>query len=290
MNRLIKKNSSLVLRLVCTILFSFPAYFCQEAPPAPMVDFEERDLSGILFYPRRASRTAPLHARDFDIPAGDGVKIGARWHRFNPDWPDVLLFHGNGENVADYDDVAADYRGLELNLFVVDFRGYGWSTGHPSLSSLEPDALAVAEFFLRKREKGPPPFLMGRSLGSASACSVARAKGDRFRGLIIESGFADFMHLLRRRGIDLGAREKDIQARYSNVRKLSGLKLPLLVLHGGADKLIPASHGRDLAAAIPGARLEIIEEAGHNNLLFFPERYFGAIGRFRRATVDRPER
>ena len=101
-----------------------------------------------------------------------------------------------------------------FNLFVTEFRGYGRSAGRPSVAHLVSDARPLAERFhatLDEQGFDERRFVMGRSLGSQPALEIAARAGDRFRGLIIESGAASIRRLLasrrprgQRRGCDVG--------------------------------------------------------------------------------------
>ena len=87
-----------------------------------------------LFYPRSGCAwEAPANACDLLIPVADGVVVGARGHRASPAAANILFFHGNGELAEDYDDLGALYVEREINFLVVDYRGYGRSTGRPPL-------------------------------------------------------------------------------------------------------------------------------------------------------------
>lgn len=245
---------------------------------------DDREYIGTLFHPRPAGGPAPAEARDYKIPVGDGVELGARWHRFFPDRPTILFFHGNGEVVSDYDDIAPVYREIGLNFFVVDFRGYGWSGGRPSLRGLKEDGPRVADFFLEQiaAETEPPtPYIMGRSLGSAPACEIACSHGEYFAGLILESAFASVLPLLELMGIALIVPDAEVEDLFSNHLKLKRIQLPVLILHGDQDNLIPPEHAHDNYAHVGHDRksLRIIPAAGHNDMLLFGD-YFGAIQDF----------
>ena len=89
----------------------------------------------------------------------------------------MLFFHGNGEIAADYDDLAEFYLGCGASFWVVDYRGYGRSTGEPSYSRMIEDAGAVLDdvpAWAERAEIEPDRILvLGRSLGSASAIYLA---------------------------------------------------------------------------------------------------------------------
>lgn len=241
-----------------------------------------------LFHPRPAlgAMEAPASAEDFLIPAGDDVVIGARLHRAERSGPVLLFFHGNGEIVDDYDDLAPLYIRQGISLFVVDYRGYGRSTGTPSSSAMMRDCHVIFDFVtscLAERGLRGPLVSMGRSLGSASALEVAARHADRVAGLVIDSGFAHTLPRLRFRGIDperLSLEERD---GFGNLDKIRSFHGPTLVIHGERDRIIDCAEGQALHEASPAERkrLLVIPGADHNNLLLVGmDQYMEAIATF----------
>ena len=99
-----------------------------------MPDYSEIDNSPALqyiFYPRTTHSKPPFNAFDKVIPVDEDVAITCRFYKGNDAWPWIVFFHGNGEVVSDYDNIAPFYTKRELNLVVTDYRGYGASTGTP---------------------------------------------------------------------------------------------------------------------------------------------------------------
>lgn len=251
-------------------------------------------ILSLLFYPQPAqpgkSRVAGV--TDGSIPVADDVELGYRLYTHQPGAPVILYFHGNGEIVSDYDDLAGEYRRAGASLLVVDYRGYGWSNGEPKISTLLPDVEQVHHAvpgILEKAGLGESRlFLMGRSLGSLWAIHLAHCYPDSYSGLIIESGFAQLFPLLGRMGLQVlpGRRAKDP---IGNLDKMKEIKLPLLVIHGESDLLIPFKQGQMLYDASPAThkRLLMIERGGHNDLLFRgAEEYFNVIAEFIREMGD----
>jgi pimeloyl-ACP methyl ester carboxylesterase len=122
-------------------------------------------------------------------------------------FPWILFFHGNGEVVSDYDDIAPFYGRLGLNLTVADYRGYGASSGEPTFTNLVEDAHLI--FSAVRKELSSKGFsenlwIMGRSLGSISALELGYHYGDQIQGLVIESGFASVTGLIRHLGLPPG--------------------------------------------------------------------------------------
>ncbi|MFC2172529.1 alpha/beta hydrolase [Acidobacteriota bacterium] len=245
-------------------------------------------LLSILFHPRSASPGQGEQAAILDgtLPVEEHTGNGYRLFVHEPGAPVILYFHGNGEIAADYDGIAPAYKDVGASLLVVDYRGYGWSTGEPRISTLLPDAEAVAtkcpEVLKNAGLENSPLFIMGRSLGSAPAIHLAHKFPQMFKGVIIESGFFETHPLLRTLGLPDGLIE-GVPDPIENDRKVREISLPLLIIHGEQDFLIPVTNGQSLFDACPSEskRIVRIANAGHNDLLFYGvEEYFRAIKTF----------
>ncbi len=257
--------------------------------------FKEADLSvldrpeilNFLFHPRKESgRPVPDFALNQTIPADDGIHIGARLYLTDPDSPHILFFHGNGEIAEDYDDIGSIYMNFGLNFIVVDYRGYGRSNGMPGISSMFSDAHDTFNHYfgwLSQNQRKGPLWIMGRSLGSASAIELASSYPEKIKGLIIESGFAHTLPLLQRLGINTEILNIVNSQVFSNAAKLARFAGPTLIIHGQYDQIIPLQHGKDLFAQSPAnlKKMHIINGADHNTLMMVGGRqYFEAIRNF----------
>ena len=201
-----------------------------------------------------------------------GIVLGGRLYPVAPDSPAILFFHGNGEIAEDYDDVDSMYTQLGITLLVMDYRGYGTSGGTPTASHLLSDAVVVFEATGHVlNENGLAParlYVMGRSLGSAAAIEIAAHADERLAGLIIESGFANTIALLARLGLQVRGADEERDG-FGNAAKMSRISLPVLIIHGQQDVLIPASDAHELhrRCASPDKQLVLIPGAGHNDLM-----------------------
>ena len=243
------------------------------------------DVLLFLFHPRPEPHVAARSAaaQDLLIPVPNDAVIGARFHRCGPSAPTVLFFHGNGEIVADYDELGPLYNRLGLNLLAVDYRGYGRSTGRPTVSTLLEDAPVVFDFALRwlsGQACHGPLLVMGRSLGSAAALELAAGRGHAFDALIIESGFAWTVPLLRLLGVDVDGLGIDEAAGFGQTAKIAAFAKPTLIIHAAADHIIPYADAEALyeASAAPDKRLLKIPRANHNDILMHGlDAYLAAI-------------
>lgn len=254
-------------------------------------------ILSILFHPRKVAPGGNRNPGVVDgmIVVDEGVELGYRFYIMNPCDAVILYFHGNGEVAPDYDDLAAKYHEQGAALLVVDYRGYGWSTGKPLTSALLPDAEKVAHalpgILGEHGLSGAPVIVMGRSLGSAPAIHVAYTSPDSFTGLILVAGFANIVPLLSRLGLPV-ERFGDLTDPMRNTQKLAEVDLPLLVVHGERDTLIPFKNGEALYNASPAANKRMLRmpRAGHNDLLFFGmKEYFDEVRAFIQAVTERDE-
>ena len=248
---------------------------------------DQPEVLKVLFHPRKDTGAEPPEgAVDLDFFVADEVRIGARFYPAAVEAPNILFFHGNGEIVGDYDSIGLKYNEYGMSFLAVDYRGYGRSSGNPTVTSMLGDAhiiLATAKEWLRKANHTGPLLIMGRSLGSAAAVELASSHSDSVAGLIIESGFATTLPLLMKLGVDItemGITEDD---GFRNVRKISTFSKPTLIIHGQYDEIIPVNAAAILQAESPARskELQVVPGASHNTIIAQAgEMYFSVIKQF----------
>jgi len=226
-----------------------------------------------LFHPRLEDglRQRKSSRDDIIIPVDNGIQVGASFHLAKKDAPVILFFHGNGEIVSDYDDFGCLYNDIGINFFVVDYRGYGRSTGSPSVTSMMKDCHVIFDFvlmYMSNMKLTGPLCVMGRSLGSASAIELCATRANDFKCLIIESGFAWAAPLLLKLGIDpktIGFKEEQ---GFENIDKIKTFLKACLVIHAQFDHIISFPEGQALFDAC-GSKDKILLEikgANHNDI------------------------
>jgi fermentation-respiration switch protein FrsA (DUF1100 family) len=173
-----------------------------------------------------------------------------------------------------------------LNLFAVDYRGYGRSGGHPTVGSMMSDCHSIYDFsrkWLKENGYQGAFIVMGRSLGSASALELASACEEKIQGLIIESGFALAGPLFALLGIDLRAFNLTESEGFRNIDKMKQFRKPVLIIHAEFDHIIPYSDALLFynESSSPDKTLLKIPGANHNDIFSvgLPE-YMSAIESF----------
>ena len=177
--------------------------------------------------------------------------------------PVVVWFHGNGETVAALAPVLRAFRPPDVAVLAVDFRGYGASTGAPTVANTEADVEAVWHWLAARTDVDSTRVVVyGRSVGSGPATLLASSHA--VAGLVLESPFTSLRAMARVHYPFLPAALAGM--RFDNLARIGGTHCPILVIHGDRDGIIPTAEGRALAqAAGPRAEFWAIPGADHND-------------------------
>lgn len=240
---------------------------------------------GLLYYPQMAREisTTPASAGapydDLTIRTEDGEMLNVWWVPAAAPQGVVLLLHGNAGNISHRIDYALMFRRLGYSTLLVDYRGYGKSTGTPSEAGTYRDADAAWLWLTQTRGIAARDIVIfGESLGGGVGSWLA----ERYtpRALVLASTFTS--------AVDLGAElYRFLPVRlisrfnYDSLRRLPEVHAPILVIHSPADDIIPFSHGQRLYAAAkePKAFLEI--RGGHNDgFVHMRREWVEALGAF----------
>ena len=262
-----------------------------------MIDYSSIDqplLLQYIFYPRKDVTPCPQNGFDLPVPVGEGASISCRFYTVDSKSPWILFFHGNGEVVSDYDEIFPLYHQKNLNLVVADYRGYGASSGIPTLTDLVRDAHAIFKEVrteLSRRNLRKNLWIMGRSLGSISALELAYHHQEAFKGLILESSFPSVVRIMIHLGMPAHGTdlEKIDQGCLERIQKIS---LPTLLIHGEQDLLVPIQNARDIYHHLGSKEKEllVIPSATHNDIMLVGLKdYFNALQRFIQKTDRRKE-
>ncbi len=241
-----------------------------------------------LYFPERVIEATPqsegIAYEDVWFPASDGVRLHG-WLVPAPDAHITLLwFHGNAGNISHrVNNIKYLHRLLGVNVFIFDYRGYGRSAGHlwnlsePATYRDGEGALA----YLRSRNDLASTRLVyfGRSLGAAVAIELSREHPPA--GLILETAFTSIPEMARIVMPYLPFPGL-LWTKYDNLAKLPTIRVPVLILHGDQDEVVPHRLARRLfEAANPPKTFYTVHAAHHNDIYVVGgEPYFQAWGRF----------
>jgi fermentation-respiration switch protein FrsA (DUF1100 family) len=214
-------------------------------------------VEGPFFHPDRVDYGSPralgLAATDVHIEAPDGSRLHGWWLPARGSAKaSVLHLHGNAANVSNHLPLVAWLPAANYHVLMLDYRGFGRSEGRPSLHGVVEDARAALAWMRRHGHR--PIVVLGQSLGAATALRAVAADASDVKLVIADSGFASYRGIARDAlGPLRWAAEPALRAlpgpAHDPVTAAAVLPVPLLVVHGTGDGVIPLHHGRALHGA-----------------------------------------
>jgi fermentation-respiration switch protein FrsA (DUF1100 family) len=196
----------------------------------------------------------------------------------------LLFFHGNAGNISHRLDSIKIFHELGLDTLIIDYRGYGNSTGKASEHGTYLDAQAAWDYLTNQR--GIPAeqiVIFGRSLGGAIGAWLGTQNTPA--AVIIESGFTSGVDMARRLYPFLPARQIT-RIQYPVIDYAARLNCPVLVIHSRDDEIIPFDMGQAIYAALKQQR-EFLELSGDHNNGFLLDRkdYMRKLNEFTHAVL-----
>lgn len=180
--------------------------------------------------------------------------------------PAVIFAHGNAERIDDWPDELLAFTRLGIGVLLVEYPGYGRSSGSPSQASVTGTFAAAYDLLAARPDVDPSRVvLFGRSLGGGAVCALARKRPAA--ALILMSTFTSIRSFAPRYLVP----GRLIRDPYDNLSAVAAFDGPVLVIHGRADEVILFHHGEALAGAARDGRL-LAWPCGHADL---PPGWFG---------------
>jgi fermentation-respiration switch protein FrsA (DUF1100 family) len=237
----------------------------------------------LVYFPANTLPVTPralgIEHEDISLTTDDGVHLHGWFVPAPQARATVLFLHGNGGNVSHRLDKIDIFRRLALNVFIIDYRGYGKSGGKPSEDGTYRDARTAWNYLTRTRAIPVSRIVIyGESLGAAVALNLAREHPPR--ALIVDSSFLSVP--------DLGAELYPwlpvrwlTRFRYDSMNLIPQVRVPILVIHSRGDDIVPFHHGQRLFAAANEPKQFLQIEGSHNEgFLVSGDRYVDGIAAF----------
>lgn len=200
--------------------------------------------------------------QEIRLPVAGGDTVVAWWAKAPPGRPTVLYFHGNAGSLADRRERVAGYQAYGFGLFMLAYRGYSGSTGSPSEQHNVADARLAYEYLVKSGVPTRDVVIYGESLGSGVAVQVAVQRPPL--GVVLDAPYTSVVDLGQRRFPWLPV-SLLMHQRYETSRYIGQLKVPLLIVHGENDEIIPVEMGKRVfgLAGSPSKQMAVIPGAGH---------------------------
>ncbi len=221
-----------------------------------------------VYYPTRdivqSPRDAGLRFQEVMLKTVDGETIHGWWVPSGKEHAPVLLFfHGNGGNVSHRLEKLAVFHSIGADTLIIDYRGYGKSTGTPSEDGIYRDALAAHRWLVETRGVEPTRIVVyGESLGAAVAVHLASEAPTG--GVIVESGFTSVTDIARKMFPFLPV-HWIVKHKFNSIDKVHRINAPLLILHSRQDELFEMTHPERLLAAAQSPKRLVEMQGGHND-------------------------
>jgi fermentation-respiration switch protein FrsA (DUF1100 family) len=220
------------------------------------------------YYPLRYpdgywSLRTEIGASEVWLHTADGVRLNAWWIPSSQARVITLFLHGNAGNITHREGHIRAITSAGSSLLILDYRGYGKSEGRPTERGLYQDAAAAYQYLLDHGYSGGQIVLHGESLGSAVAVDLASRRP--CAGVVLEAPFTSGADVARSVLPVLGP----LLFRGFDARgKIGRIHVPLLVINGDVDDVIPPALGKALfAAANDPKTFWQIPGAGHNDIV-----------------------
>jgi fermentation-respiration switch protein FrsA (DUF1100 family) len=221
-----------------------------------------------LLYPGATKATDALPATvswavRVAIATPDGETLAALHVPPGKGRPTVLLFPGNGDNIANYGFLAKLLSAHGYGLLAVSYRGYPGSTGSPTETGLLADGLAAFDW-LSAHDRSSPIVILGRSLGTGVAVNTAAERDAT--AVVLVSAYESILAVARDQYFYLPVAPLLKDSFRSDLR-IARVSEPKLFLHGDLDTSVPLASGKALFDAAPEPKTFIVQRGrGHNDI------------------------
>lgn len=237
----------------------------------------------VIFYPTKDYAKPPIgfNIEEIFIKTQDGQDLHAWWMDRDADAGTVIFFHGNAGNLTDRSFRMDIFKRLNLNVLMIDYRGYGKSSGKiEKENDLYLDGEAAWMFLTEKKNIDPKNIIIwGRSVGGAVA--VYLAQGRDINALVVESSFSSLSSVGERHFPFLPV-EQILRFKFKSEDIIQNVKAPILFTHSREDDIIPFEEGKILyeRASEPKEFLEL-PKGGHNtDLVLSYDEYIEGVSNF----------
>mmetsp|Transcript_25701 Transcript_25701/g.45599 ORF Transcript_25701/g.45599 Transcript_25701/m.45599 type:complete len:409 (-) Transcript_25701:50-1276(-) len=247
--------------------------------------WENPMIANIAFHPSSAepshlgAKTGPIRDGTFDVAGGD--KVAYRFYVPPADTTVkvvVYFFHGNAEVCTAMDDIADMLHCHGAALLSLDYRGYSWGTGTPSLTKLCSDAdqcFLASQKLLDDAGCGSAKRVAhGRSIGATCAVHLAAKHAGKIHGLVVDSGLMSIKQLpmVAMMAPMVFAQNprmfETLPEPFDTFGKLAAVSCPTLVMHGDKDEIVPYAQATQCHEKIAAQqkKLQCWTGAMHNNV------------------------
>ena len=181
---------------------------------------------------------------EVQIKTSDNINLLGWFHKKDLNkFKTIVYFHGNAGRLENRIHKLNHFKDMNINFLIISWRGFSGNSGNPSEQGLYKDGKSAIDWLKNMGLEDKDIILYGESLGTGIATEIAQNK--KFAGLILETPFTSMIDAAKNfyPYIPIGFLLKD---RYENDKKIKNINIPLLVMHGEKDQIIPFKMGKKI--------------------------------------------
>jgi len=247
----------------------------------------------MTFFPTRTLDQFPtdwgLDYEDVTLNTGDGIKLHGWYIPAEPAERVLLFFHGNAGNMSHRGESVKIFHRLGLNIFIIDYRGYGSSTGKPDEQGLYQDADAAWRYLTKEKGFANNQILIfGRSLGGIVAARLAASV--EAGAVILESTLSSARDFAKT-AFPILSKLVFTRYQFNTAKHIQQVNYPVLVLHSPDDELIPFHLGETIFQSAHEPKHFVRMQGDHSNgFLQSQPQYEQEIGNWLQTLSEQPTR
>ena len=183
----------------------------------------------------------------------------------------LIFFHGNAGHLDNRNYKLNELSKFDINFIILAWRGFSGNKGSPNEQGLYQDANSVIKWLINKGVKEENIILYGESLGTGVAVEVSQNKN--FAGIILEAPYTSMVELAKKYYPFLPVRLL-LKDKFETIKKVKNLKSPVLIMHGGADRIVPFYMGRKIFDEIETKKFAYFPKYDHHMMTYNSELKF----------------
>jgi len=209
--------------------------------------------------------------KEIFIPSTEGITLKSWFYKNSNNKYTVLFFHGNAGELGNRIYKLNELKNLNLNYLIISWRGFSGNKGSPTEQGLYNDAKNAVEWLEKNNIKKNKIILYGESLGTGVAVEIGQNQD--FAGIILESPYTSIVDAAKiyypYLPVDLILKDK-----YLSLKKIKNINSPVLLMHGGADIIIPIAMGKKLFNEIQSKKYGYFPQSDRHMMTYNSELKF----------------
>ena len=236
-NKIFKNFGVYFLQFILTI---FAIYFLVLV----FLYFYQRNL---LYHPNENNYSGDKISVDIEkvkIQTADNIELLGWYHEKNlKEYKTLVYFHGNAGSLENRIHKLNHFQDMNINFLIIAWRGFNGNKGKPSERGLYVDGKSAIDWLIKKGVDEKNLILYGESLGTGVATHLAQNKN--YAGVILETPFTSMIDAAKKfyPYIPINLLLKD---KFENLKKVKYINIPILVMHGEVDQIVPFSMGKKI--------------------------------------------